>query len=452
MKICIAGTGPFTRSLASELCARGHEVRVIGLNAARLELLEQDLDIMIQKGDATHRSLLQRAELHKMDLFVALMDSEAENLVAAAMAKRMGCGRSFAMVDDPAVSQAPNGIERGLFGIDFVLNASVLASIELVRLIRQLKLKSAVNVADNQLVIGIFGADRINKVTLGALAGKDMGSHGRILGVVRDGTFQALTEVNRFYETDDVVICAHHDWFARMCMRLSDDLSARRVHIVGGGAVGTEVASLLLAEGIKVTIIESDHERCRELADRFSALMVVRGDGTDLRLLAEESIQNAGILVATAHADETNLMALLLAREMGIENTFALTHRPDHAAVYTRLGICGVTGFHDILSSFVECELREGFLSFARALGDSNFQILEFEVRGLNGHAAAGENLVLPQSSFLIGYTRAQGVHLCASAGDEQFYDGDTLVFLAQDSQQKDLEKTFRKWMDQSRG
>lgn len=452
MKICIAGTGPFTRHLVSALSSRGHEVRVIGLNASRLELLEQDLDIMIQQGDATHRSLLQKAELHKMDLFIALMESEAENLVAAAMAKRMGCGRSFAMVDDPAVSQAPNGIERGLFGIDFVLNASVLVSIELVRLIRQLKLKSVVNLADNRLAIGIMGADRANKVTLGDLAGKDLGSHGRILGVIRDGTFQALTEVNRFYETDDVVICSHHDWFSRVCLRLSEDCVPRRVHIIGGGAVGTEVASLLLAEGIKVTVIESDPDRCRELADRLSSLTVVRGDGTDLRLLAEENIQSAGILVATAHADETNLMASLLAREMGIENTFALTHRPDHAPVYTRLGICGVTGFHEVLGGFVEGELKQGFMSFSAPLGESNFLILEFEVRELKGGSVLGEKLVLPQSSFLIGYTRSQGVHLTARAGDEQFYDGDTLVFLAQDSQQRDLEKAFRKWIDQSRG
>jgi trk system potassium uptake protein TrkA len=47
----------------------------------------------VLSGDATDEELLQQEAIDEMDLFLALTNDDEDNIMAASLAKRMGCKR-----------------------------------------------------------------------------------------------------------------------------------------------------------------------------------------------------------------------------------------------------------------------------------------------------------------------------------------------------------------------
>jgi len=81
MDIMIAGAGTVGYSLARSLSFR-HSVVVIDKDQEKLDRLEDEIDILTIKGDAedpkTYRALLYE----KVDLFIAVTDSDEANLLS----------------------------------------------------------------------------------------------------------------------------------------------------------------------------------------------------------------------------------------------------------------------------------------------------------------------------------------------------------------------------------
>gem|GEM_PF-1345457 len=91
---------------------------------------------------------------------------------------------------------------------------------------------------------------------------------------------------------------------------------AVKVIIVGLGALGRRLAEELAGKkGVELVLIDSDETTCKEAADRYDAL-VLRGDGTDPRLLGEAGVQGA-VLVAATGSDPINTVVGMLAKQAG---------------------------------------------------------------------------------------------------------------------------------------
>ena len=101
-----------------------------------------------------------------------------------------------------------------------------------------------------------------------------------------------------------------------------------RIVIVGGGKVGRYLAASLMDRKNRITIIEQDRFRCRQLANLIDA-EVVLGDGTDPDVLIAAGIHGRDCLVAVTGSDETNLVAVQLAKEQfHIPKAIARTNDP----------------------------------------------------------------------------------------------------------------------------
>lgn len=85
------------------------------------------------------------------------------------------------------------------------------------------------------------------------------------------------------------------------------------VIVVGGGEVGTWVASFLSREGHDVAVIERDPARVLELEAELDVL-VVPGNGTHPEALERAGIAEAGLVVALTGSDEVNMLAALAVR------------------------------------------------------------------------------------------------------------------------------------------
>lgn len=93
-----------------------------------------------------------------------------------------------------------------------------------------------------------------------------------------------------------------------------------RVVIVGAGEVGWFLAQRLRGEGIDVVVVEVDGPRADALASELD-VQVVNGSGSSPADLRAAGVGQADLLAAVTQNDEVNLMASLLAKEMGVAST-----------------------------------------------------------------------------------------------------------------------------------
>ena len=98
----------------------------------------------------------------------------------------------------------------------------------------------------------------------------------------------------------------------------------KKIVIVGAGEIGMFLAERLSAEQIGVTVIDRDPDVLNKLQNTMDVAGVL-GNATSLRDLLEAGVPGADLFIATTRQDETNLIACLLARELKVPHTIAVT-------------------------------------------------------------------------------------------------------------------------------
>lgn len=184
---------------------------------------------------------------------------------------------------------------------------------------------------------------------------------------------------------------------------------ARRVVIVGGGAVGTYLASLLLAGGHQVTIIERQQEEACRVRQALSAAVVIAGNGTDPAVLEAAGIQQADVVAAVTGTDATNLVVTSLARfAFHVPRTLARVHTPQHAWMFTpAMGVDVALNQADILAHLIAEEMSLGDMMTLLKLRKGQYALVEEHV---HPHASAVgvalRDLPLPSACALAAIIR----------------------------------------------
>jgi trk system potassium uptake protein TrkA len=182
-----------------------------------------------------------------------------------------------------------------------------------------------------------------------------------------------------------------------------------RVIVVGGGKVGTRLASMLLAEGHKVRVIEIRREEIPRLEDELSKEAVLLGSGTDPNVLEAAGIRQAQVLAAVSGDDEVNLVAASLARfEFSVPRVIGRVNNPRNAWLYTtEMGIDVALNQADLMAHLVAEEMSLGDMLTLLKLRKGQFSLVEEKVDPSS--AAAGKplrELHLPEECVLAAIIR----------------------------------------------
>ncbi|MBM3166675.1 MAG: TrkA family potassium uptake protein [Chloroflexi bacterium] len=111
------------------------------------------------------------------------------------------------------------------------------------------------------------------------------------------------------------------------------------VLIMGCGRVGAQLASLLDAEGHKVTVLDVDAHSFRRLPPTFGGVALV-GDGTSEDLLKEAGIEEADAFVAVTQGDNRNVMAAQIAKQIfDVPKVVCRIYDPLRKDIYESLGL-----------------------------------------------------------------------------------------------------------------
>ena len=217
------------------------------------------------------------------------------------------------------------------------------------------------------------------------------------------------------------------------------------VLVVGGGKVGAYLASLLLADGNTVRVIEGNRAEISRLRQQLPEEVLVIGDGTDPGVLEAAGVRKADVVAAVSRADETNLVITSLARfEFNVPRTIARVNIPKNAWLFTpEMGVDVALNQADLMAHLIAEEMSLGDMMTLLKLRRGQYSIVENRVSP--GAFAAGKlvrDLDLPHDSVLTAIIR-EG-ELIVPRGDVMIQPDDTVLALVHSSQLDRLASVLR--------
>lgn len=184
------------------------------------------------------------------------------------------------------------------------------------------------------------------------------------------------------------------------------------VLIVGGGGIGTHLATLLLASNHRVKLIEMRREELVRLQHKVPEDSVVIGNGADPTVLEVAGIRQAQVVAAVTGADETNLVVTSLARfEFRIPRTIARVHTPQHAWMFTpAMGVDVVLSQADVMAHLIAEEMSLGDMITLLKLRKGQYALVEEQVhpQALAVGKSIGELPLPPECSLTAIIRRGQ--------------------------------------------
>src|SRR5687768_13267733 len=90
MHVVVFGAGEVGLHISDRLSHEGHDVALIDRSAQRVSEAEERLDVGTVVGRGTSPVILEQAGINKAELFVAVTNDDAANLVSALIAKQAG--------------------------------------------------------------------------------------------------------------------------------------------------------------------------------------------------------------------------------------------------------------------------------------------------------------------------------------------------------------------------
>ena len=447
MKIIIGGAGAVGRHLARLLSKDHQDCVLIDEHQDRLEGLEGRYDIMTLQGLSTSIKTLKDAGVEHADLFVGVMTNESRNMNACMIAHNLGAKKTVARIDnieymDPALKPF---FER--MGINSLIYPEVLAAIDITNGLKMSWARQRLDIHGGALILlGIKLRDTCEIVNrpLRELCGPDDPYH--VVAIKRDketlipggNDVLLVNDIAYFMTTREYIP------YIRKISGKEHYADVKNVIIMGGGKTSVRVARTA-PDYMNLKIIELDEQRCETLNELLNDVdtMVIHGDGRDLGLLQEEGIQNTQAFVALTGNAETNILACLTAKRLGVRKTVAMVENLDYVEMAESLDIGTIINKKTLAASHIYQMMLDANVSNVRSLMMVDSDVAEFVAApGSKVTKKAVKDLGLPFGVTIGGLVRGnQGILV---NGNTRIEAGDSVMVFCHEQNLKKMEKYFK--------
>jgi len=218
----------------------------------------------------------------------------------------------------------------------------------------------------------------------------------------------------------------------------------RNVIVMGGGKTAVR-AALTAPDYMNIKIIEINEHRCERLNELLSETdtMVIHGDGRDIGLLAEEGIKNTQAFVALTENAETNILACLTAKRLGVRKTVAMVENLDYVSMAEELDIGTIINKKAITASHIYKMMLDAEVSNIRSLMVVDSAVAEFvAAEGSPVTKKCVKELGLPFGVTIGGLVR-DGEGMLVN-GNSRIEAGDSVMVFCHEQNLKHIEKFFK--------
>ena len=447
MKIVIAGAGAVGTHLSKLLSGEQQNCIIIDDNEDRLAGLSE-YDVMTYHASPTSIHALKECGVKDADLFVGVTIDESINLNACVLAHALGAKKTVARIDNyeylmPDLQPFFKGI-----GLDSLIYPEVLAATDITNGLKMSWVRQRWDVHKGALVLlGIKlreGASVLNK-PLKDLCGPNDPYH--IVAIKRDDDTIIPGGMDELHISDLAYFMTTKEYipYIRKIVGKEHYTDVKNVIIMGGGKTAVR-AALTIPDYMNVKIIEKDFKRCEELNELLESeeAMVIHGDGRDLSLLEEEGIKSTQAFVALTGNAETNILACLTAKKLGIRKTIAMVENLDYVSMAESLDIGTIINKKTIAASHIYQMTLDAEVDNLRSLMLVDADVAEFTAaEDSRVTKKQVKNLNLPFGTTIGGLVR-NGVGMLVN-GNSQIEAGDSVMVFCHEQKLNSIEKYFKK-------
>ena len=449
MKIIIAGAGAVGSHLATLLSNENHDIVLIDPDEPKLDNVTDGLDVMTLNVSPTSISGLKEAGTQQADLFIAVTPSETRNLTSCMLAHSLGAKKTVARIDNEEYLVPKNTEFFTSAGIGSLIYPESLAAQEIAEGVKRSWVRQSWEVHDGALIIlgiklreeaaALFGQK------LKDLCPPDAPYH--IVAIKRGedtiipGGFDELMLGDIAYFMTQKINVPN----IRQLVGKEAYPDVKRLMIMGGGRIGVQTCHLL-PDYMDVKLIERDADRCRKLAELLDNdnVLIINGDGRDAQLLNEEGIRQTQAFCALTPDTETNILACLAAKRMGVRKTVALVENMEYITMAEKLDIGTIINKKAIAASHIYQMMLAADVASVKSLTIADADVAEFDaVEGALVTKKPVMKLGLPKGITIGGIVRkGQGILV---NGSTQILPGDRVVVFSRIALFKQLDHFFRR-------
>ena len=382
MKIIIAGAYAIGTHLAQLLSRNNEDTVLIDSDEERLASISSEYDLMTVHASASRIQTLKDAGVSGADLFIAVTRDENLNMNACMLAKALGAKRTVAKVDnfeyiDPKLDSFFEKV-----GISSRIYPENLAARDIANGLKMSWVRQRWDVHDGALVmlgIKLRETCEILNEPLKDLCKPESPYH--IVAIKRgdETIIPRGDDVLKIYDLAYFMTTRNYIPYIRKIVGKEHYVDVKNAMIMGGGATAVR-ATELMPEYMNAKIIELDEARCQKLNELVDTdrVMVINGDGRDLHLLNEEGIKNTQAFVALTGNAETNILACMTAKRLGVRKTVAMVENLDYVSMAESLDIGTIVNKKALAASYIYQMMLDADVNNIRFLMSANADVAEF--------------------------------------------------------------------------
>lgn len=450
MKVIVCGAGRVGSTIARYLAEDDNDVVLIDNDAERLTDLTSTMEVRPVVGFASYPSVLERANAQDADMLIAVTASDEVNMVTCQAANSLF--KVPTKIARLRSNEYTNQKWRKFYTHDALpIDVVISPEVEIARSIRRnISFPGAFEViplaADRVYLLGIHCDDVCPMINtpLRQLTELFPDVNAVVAALVRDSKLIIADSDTRILAGDDVYVIVPSESVRRILTLFGRDQErAQSVLILGGSNIGLNLARYLeRASHMRVALIEENEDRAKFLAETLSQTTVIHGDFLNTDLLEEADIDIVETVIAVGAKDEDNILASLMAKRYGVEQTISVIEKPLYSQLVVNLGIDVIIDPKDTMVSTILQHVRRGKIYAACSIRSGLCEVLEADAFDTFEYTGAALRDVRLPMGVIIGAIVRDGEPV-PLRGDTVIQSGDRLVLFSDAESVRQIEKLF---------
>lgn len=386
MKVIICGAGQVGYHIAKHLATEHNDVTVIERSAQLIDKIRSSLDVKAIQGHASHPDMLEQAGAADADMVIAVTQADEVNMLACQVAHSL-----FNVPTKVARIRAQSYLDplwSDLFSRDHMpIDVVISPEIEVARaILRRLEVPGAFDMipfaGDRVRIVGIKLGDNCPVVNTPLRQLTELFPDLRtvVVGVEREDRLIVPTGDDQLLVGDNIYVTVDTKHMDRTLSVFGhEEMTARRVLIVGGGNIGLFLAQQIqnTQPKVNIKILELSAARAEFVAEQLPNVVVLKGDALDVDLLKEANIEETETIVTVTNEDEVNILSALLGKRNGAQKAITLINNQTYGPLLNSLGIDVFVDPRESTVSSILQLMRRGRIRALRSLSGGRAEAVE---------------------------------------------------------------------------
>ncbi|MBO7291763.1 MAG: Trk system potassium transporter TrkA [Bacteroidaceae bacterium] len=443
MRIVIAGAGEVGIHLAKMLSREELDVILVDSNEDVLSEIENNYNLSAIAGSPTSFNTLKRAGINEADLFLAVTPYETRNIVACTIASSLGAKKTVARIDNFEYLNEESRKHFKTMGVDDLIYPEKLACEEVIAAMRHTWARSWFELHDGALILVAVklrdSASILNRKLYELTSTSNLfhiaaiKRHNHTI-IPRGNDEVLLGDIVYFTTTPEYV-----EGIRMLCGKQQVDV--KNIIILGGSRIAIRISNMV-GDDVKIKLIEKDRDKSYRLVEKMRNTTIIQGDARDEELLSEVGISDTDMFIALSDSSETNILACLTAKQMGVPRTVAEVEDIQYITVAENLNIGTVINKKLIAASHIFQLLLDSDSSNAKCLALADAEVVELVAKpGSKITRRPVKELNLP-ADITLGGVIHNGVGTIVS-GNTQIEANDHVLVFCLDTALSKLDRWF---------